>query len=95
MMKLIAPVVHWFKGLSRPVPSRDWSAVLILLIVLGVSLIGGALYFYIGIQSGAIIAPQAPPTTSPPSLSRDQLSKVIGKYQQRATNYKAGNFVSK
>lgn len=91
-MNYLTPIFHWFKGLSRPVPSRDWHAVLVLIMLLGLAVVGVGLYFYIGLQSGAIIVPQTPVQVSPPSVSRDKLSKVLEVYQQRALNYEAGNF---
>jgi hypothetical protein len=95
MMKYLSSIVHWFTGLTRPVPSRDWHTVLVLILLLGAAVVGIALYFYLGLQSGAIIVPQAPTHVSPPSVSRDKLSKVLEVYQQRALNYNAGNFAPK
>lgn len=89
-MKYLVPVVRWFKGFSRPIPSRDWHVTLIVVVLVGVGMIGIALYFYIGIQSGAIIVPQAPPHKSPPSVSRDKLTEVLQVYEQRMLKYKAG-----
>jgi hypothetical protein len=94
-MKYLSAIIHFFKSFARPVPARDWRVVIVVLMAVGVGLIGAGLYYYLGIQSGAIIVPESAPHKSPPTVSRDQLSKVLQEYEQRDVNYKSGNFVSK
>ncbi len=94
-MKYFHALLAWLKHFSRPNPSRDWYAVLGTALICGTATIVAGLYWYVGLQSGAVIVPMAPAHVSAPSVSRTQLSNVINEYQARALNYQAGNFVSK
>lgn len=90
-MKYLAPVVRFFVSLARPSPERDWRIVLAAALLLGAALIGNAIYFYVGLQSGAIIAPREPTRSPAPTLSRAELSRALDFYRARALNYEAGN----
>lgn len=91
-MKFIEPFTVFFHTLTRPFPSRDWYLSLGSTAVLGAVLIAIAVYFFIGIQSGAIIAPQG--TEAPPSIniSREGLQKTIGVYDVRVLNFESANY---
>ena len=90
-MKYLSIIMRFVLSLTRPAPSRDWHIILTVVGLLGATMVGVALYFYIGLETGALITPVAPREGPPPSLSREALSRVLKVYEQRAVNYDAGN----
>jgi hypothetical protein len=82
------------QSLLTPQPARDWYLVLLLGICTGTALFGIALYLFLGIQIGFVIAPSAPPEESRTSVSRAGLEEALSQYQQRSTNFDAGYYAS-
>lgn len=90
-MKYLAPIVMFLRSLTRPAPARDWLIAVLLALLTGLGMIAVAIYFYFGLETGAIIVPKAPERVSPPAVSREALKQVLDAYHIRALNYQSGN----
>ena len=90
-MGFITHIIDSLRALSRPFPMRDWSLIVAFAWFVAVALIGIAVYFFIGIQSGAIIVPHAEPSAPGVSVSREGLKKTLETYDTRKLNFDSGN----
>lgn len=91
MKQYYQKALQYLKQFTRPYPVRDWYIVLVLNGVLFVATLGIALYFFIGLQSGAIIVPKDGNDVPAPSVSRDDLNQVLEKYKERELNFESEN----
>ncbi len=87
-MKVPVPSI---RSIMTPHPGRDWFVALLIVVLIGLGLAGVALYYFIGLESGAIASEGVGATTPTPSVSRADLEKVLTLYKTRALNYQSGN----
>lgn len=83
--------ITFFTSLTRPHPLRDWYIILSISGMLFVVLLSVALYFFIGLQSGAIIVPKDGGGITSPNVSREDLRSAIDAYDERRLNFESDN----
>lgn len=88
-LKIFSSVFH---KLTNPYPLRDWYILLTGSAAIALVLIGIAIYFFVGIQSGFIIGERTDVDTKSPTVSREKLSQILETYEKRRVNFEAGNF---
>lgn len=89
-MTLLTHFIAALKRLSRPLPARDWALATLASMVVTIVLMGVALYYYVGLQSGSIIVTHGEPTTDRPSVSKTALTAILTTYQDRARSFESG-----
>ena len=81
-------------SITTPHPSRDWYGAVALALIVGLGLVGGAGYYFVGIQSGAIIVPARADTQPLPTISAPALNTIVAAYEARTVHYTDGTILA-